>query len=329
MQTVIKFINKNKILVILSICLVLIILATIFRFLTPKKVPNEAVLPDKTKQVTNYLFKYSKIKIPNTLTIFQATQPLSASQIAGQLVNDLALQPAKEVPDYWVGSLETNMPYLALEPDNSITYSENQRRTNTQISQVYNEGEFTELAKKFIAKLTLFPQDEFILVGPFFVALGDGNYSRVATIDDANIIEYDVQKQLNGIPFVDTNKSFPPARIRIDSEKELAKVDFYPVPTQFTDAGSIATLGWNQIENIVKNGSYTIVSFYPYALTTREIDPNQLSTVTFNSATIEYRSNEKNNLVIPYARLTGTATDDENGEFFIEVITPAVPVAEN
>jgi hypothetical protein len=116
----------------------------------------------------------------------------------------------------------------------------------------------------------------------------------------------------------------PNALIWTYLDGELYRADFYPQATNWRKVNAYQTLSLAEIEQQIRNNQYTVINVGRTNPFTDDRQLNQLSTITFTVAQLEYRSNSTNGYVLPYLHFSGTGTDQNNNKFNIDIITPVV-----
>lgn len=316
---------KNKFLVGFVIVMgVLIVISAILRAITPPPPPAATVVTSDLQFTADVIFSPDiSIEIPDKVSVYRAGPAPDIEKYAEKIAERLSLAPFQNFKNFWQDDQEIYS--LATERNTTvISYKKDLLIQNTEIedSRIVDKNMLSDSLRRFIDSHQIFTN--YVLTEPKPFMIAPESYEPVTSDSDADVYQINVQYLIDGIPLYLSNQEQPPGIAWLDKNGDITRMNFYPLPNSFEKTETYNTLPLRSVETNIQNGEVT----YILAENHEVIDPSQkqLKTITFSSASLEYRQQETNGYILPYIKFIGTGTNDLGIEYEVEAISPLVKV---
>lgn len=312
----------------LGVLFMLAIVGVALRYLIPTNptTPPPALTqqgnPDNTNtEFLNLTFSGSAPAAPEKMWVAKVLSfgKTNSQELLNSLINAYDLQQSPYVDTMWIGkthsleydlenneyrlstrlSLDNPAPHL-IEPS---TVSQLVSRANTEAKKIFPT-----------IKLVSFPNKAQLLKG--------GLEFGPASQDDALYIGVPF-----GLSFYDTpvlleyELDFPMV-VYIDARGEVFRIVARPFSAEFEAKSQHFSLSVQEALQEIQRGNASIIESYSERTFTPKLD--KVVRGEFTNATLEYRIDPNNNLLVPYYHFVGTLVNYDNDLFTADVITPAV-----
>lgn len=323
-QEPVKKRTSTWVVVLFFVALSLLIFNYVLQLFTPQGLPAQELVAtnyDNSKTTFNTLtFTGLMPQLPTTLPTAEiSTVTGDNARFEQLLLSTYNLKPFPQIDNIWQSDT-----YSLTKVSDPVTYVLIQKTTPTTIPTSINISEALNLADKTIA--TLFPNQKLQAISqsiqPYIV--WEHPHPEPATAAEANAVEISYGYQFGPYSVLYGKDYTYPVTIIITGDGKVGKITSQPFVVEFKETKSYSTLTLSEALQAIENGDGSIL-YQSY----RGSGTPSLATVVsgqFTSVTIEYRVDDSSKNVIPYYRLTGTLTNNENIDFEAEVITPAIPI---
>jgi len=326
MENRIKKIFTSRIFLFLSgFIIVSLIISAVLNTLTPDPPPAITVIQSDQRFDAQITVEDSPLSIPAQLQVYvAANSSLNLDDYAQELSGKMGLERHPVVKNSWVNFDKTTI--LTLENDNKII-SYQQSLSASEISTVVLEGDISiDFLKQ---KVVTFIQDHqlfenYEISGPIFYKITSEFFNPVDDILQADAFAFIVNQKIDGIPVISGSNTTSPATITVDSRGKVLKAFFYPTFKSVEQVENYKSLSKDQIFANAKNNA--LIYLDTASIDFAEPKAKSLTKISFTTATLEYRLNEKNHYILPYVRFSGTGEDKDGKKFVVEAITPAIEV---
>lgn len=322
-RTPMQFVFQRKWLFIFIgiMCVLLVVSAVLNAFTTPPP-PAETVIPSTQKIGAAITFDQMTVQIPTKLNVYTSQlAPVDVKKFAAQLADGLKLSLSQEVEDHWVNKQTDEVVYLE-DQNQYIAYS-----------AVYVVNPFASLPKIPVEqaqeKTLSFIKDHNLLINvqvssKKFVVISTEGFEPTEDEGIANGYQFSINKSIDNIPYFPDRLSDDIATAWTDLSGRIIKMRFAPVVLEEKIVNSHNTLSLENVENNMKAGLVTYIRTQP--LIAQKDSSQEMVSVNFDHAFLEYRQNTLNGYILPYLRFTGVGKDTKQAEYYVEAISPAVKV---
>jgi hypothetical protein len=131
-------------------------------------------------------------------------------------------------------------------------------------------------------------------------------------------------KKLKVIPLTLSDLDRDPGEVWVDRKGTILRFDFFRISNTLEKVESYSSLDLQTIERNMKNGEVTYIK--ASSVIPMNPEATQLDSISFSSATLEYRQNTQNGYILPYVHFSGMGKDKNGDEYAVEAISPAVKV---
>ena len=314
--------KKNIFYVFVSLVAILIVVSGILRAITPTPPPSISKI-ETAKVVSATDIKIDddlNMQLPSKLNFYRQTNTYDVVSFAQSLAKKLNFRLLTGLKTTWGNDAEDEV--LSIE-GNLVTYQQYltpQEANNDLVSLTLDENSATEIMKNFLDKHQILT--DYVLTEPKKINITTEGFENSEPYDGYKI---EAQININDIPYYLGERSLPPARGYLYNDGKIVKMYFYPTSLNLELISTYNSLAFEKIKtNLTSNTDATYI-YYEKA-EPFEIVPKQLKEITFSKASLEYRENETNSLIIPYVRFSGVGKNQLNEEYLLEAITPAIEV---
>lgn len=314
--------KKRLIILFVSSIVMLLIISTILRVLTPQAPPLQGVVQNEKKFEPVYSFKNIDISLPERMSVYTIQQRIPTLQEkATVLAQQLTLQPSQDLENYWFNEDKTQSLRFSLD-GSKLIYSEFDLLSSPSAQKrIVNKSKAIQTAQSYLEIFGYKNNFSLSEAQPVFL---DEAILKKTDIGNANYFLFEAKQRIEEYPLVSQTKTDPPFVILIHIDGKFYQARFYPQVSELKKIQSHSILDIEEIKNNIQQHKGIFIKtanlehFIP--------DPTDLVQVTLTQAQLEYRINEQNGYVLPYIRFSGTGTDNEENTFSIELITPAIEV---
>lgn len=317
--------NKKWLIRLGLVAAVALILAAIFRILTPTSTvltQTEFVqknLDGSSTVFVDVTFTGQKPTFPSSLPLARiTTSEESIDVILETLLSKYQLEENPDAPNVWESQNNTMLvrdlysekytlffPQLPSELE-EISQDQLIDTTSSFLNQTFGIS-LTPLVDQI---QYLAPESETTLVSE--------------TTTDERVLSVPYSSTIEGIPVYFEKNVNPSFTVNITTSGEILALLFYPDLTVPDIVGHDNIIPVDEAVNNIKQNKAAVISSY-FKESVGEIDLTTLSSVDLKLVTLEYRQDPDNNLIYPFYRFAGSAIDPEQKKIDISVITPAIP----
>lgn len=299
----------------------LLILSAIFRALTVPPPPALTVIRSEQLPAT-VSFANLTVDIPNKVTVYRTeTEKLNVRDFASTLAEKLKLQLHSTINYTWVNQATDESLYLedrGLFIGYSAVYVDENFRSLPQISV----EEVKSKSLQFISEKQLLSDVQVSENYP--INISTEGFERTDHQEDINGYELVIVKRIDNLPFYQDTISDNLATIWTDLSGRIIKMRFFPISIKLQPINTYTSLPLSVIEKNMQEGLITYIRTQP--LKARRDDSQNLTSVQFDKAVVEYRQNTLNGYILPYLRFSGLGKDSDDQEYYVEAISPAVKI---
>ncbi len=308
---------------LLGIVLIFLAFNYVLAFFTPKGVPEQPLLStnyDDTSTAFSAI-TYSGVppQLPSTLPIAQVSTTYSDADGFEKRVKDTyTLKPFPQISNMWE-SAEYSLTKLS-QPTQYILI----RKNTEPINKTIIVSDALSTAQKAVSQL--FPEEKLSPISQTvkLYRVLDTPHPEPADQQTANSLEVSFGYQLGPYPVFYRKDYTYPVTIIVTADGKVGKVTTQPFTAVFSEKGSYKTVTLSEALKNIEAGDGAII--YQSFLGSGTPSLKTILHGTFTSVSLEYRADESSDYLVPYYRLKGTLTNNENIDFEAEVITPAIPI---
>lgn len=309
---------------LLIVAVVLLLIAAIIQVNTPKTVtvPITSFISTNSNNTIPNLRKVTYTgptpDFPNQLSIFSATPVLGESEMIQDLSAKYGLLHVNPKSNLWTNG------GLSLFRDTSaknyiLTLKDLADEQLPIVNSTLAEQVATTYLKDTFPQVQLRPMMD--QASYFVIGLEIEEASKPDEATGVNI-PYTVDLGIENFPVVFEKADQPLFIVTIDGNNTVRLVTFYPQFQQYSKLEAKTTLSIQQALEQIQNGVASILR--ASVVDFDKVKMSDLTAATFTAVTIEYRLDSQSNLLLPFYKLSGTATSANKVTADIEVITPAV-----
>ena len=309
----------------IAVVLVVIVLmiSAIIRAITPDLPPVATLVQSNLRFQTGIEFSPNvSVEIPSKLSTYSSDPTPEINNLAENLAQQFQLNPHPKFIGYWVNEDESVI--LNIEGDGRLIaykipvdpFALPQRKV------VLSKEELKQSTIDFINRYQLFSNYTLSDGVPYEITAE--HYEPLTLEDDASYFLFSVYGEIDGHPYLLGNQIASPAEIIINVSGNVTKAIFYPLSANLTKVSEYSTLSLDEIINNAQNGELIYIN----AAANDPFEPQaeDMQSVEFTSATLEYRQNEQNGYILPYVHFYGTGVNEAGEVFDVEAISPAIAV---
>lgn len=325
-QSLINFAKKiNRIYFLVFICIIITI-SGLLRLFTPPVAQKELLVQkDSLKQQgTKITFASLKLEIPKEMSILQSTtNAQSVKDYTEKLAHTLNYTSVNRSSNVWVNDEGTSS--LSVEEINNTVLFKNffTPFELEEIAPTVSQEQAKNIFTQFLDTRVLLKDYSITQETPVVV---DSESITSASEVTANAFQFDASQIVEGVPFVVGTRRSALASGIVLRNGGVMEINFYPEARSFTKVFSQKTLSLDQVQRNAQNGTITYLLVSATSVDNNETTTNKLKEVFFDSAVLEYRENEENGYIVPYVHFKGLGKGQNNQEYAVEAISPAVKV---
>lgn len=305
----------------LVVSVILIIIVTyIIQLLTPpvaSPVVESTIVTQNFDQTTSDLsaitFSGNELNITSPAKIVKTSPVINESVLVNTVIETLQLQQVSE-------GIWENDSWKLLHVKNP-GYYELLNKKKTDSFKTVEKNQAINLAQNFVVNTLKVqnhsPIDQSLTFYSGLVELKETNEFK------ANIIQIPFSYTVDGYPVYVGQQQALPIRIMVNSNQEITKVTFNPLPFEYAALENVNPISVDQAVNNMneKNlGSF----IYAYKPEFTAVDLSSAITGTLKTVSFEYRYDEQKQTIYPFYRFTGTLQENNGTPFEAEIITPAI-----
>jgi len=306
---------------VLVTCGILIGIAVLFRLIRPQSITPPAQ-PEMVWQnnfdgsKTNFnrvTFTGTGPEVSTQLPVIYVSQvKTSTSAFAQQLVESFQLQLIEE--GFW-GNDDYSLNASAESECLTLSRSE-----PTIPTQTLSQTAATQVATQLLDHL--FGQSTLAMIPAYTQFLRGEYHLSTAPPSLADYIELTFAPTISGLPVLNSLTVNPTARIMINSNNEVQKLEICPFLPSFSPKSELPTISVNEaVKNINHNQALVLQAI---GLSDPLVDITTVESGTLDRVNIEYRTSPDGSEAMPYYRFTGQLINNTGIEMLVEVLTPAV-----
>ena len=259
--------------------------------------------------------------MPKELNVYTAqSRPVEIDTLSNQLAKSLNMERHSIVENHWINTQEDSALFLE-DRNRYIVYS---RLVNSEYVSEQKETIDTaeEKVKTFFQTHQLL--ENFEITKKIPIVFEDEGFHEALSNEEVDGYQYTITANIEGIPFYPHSVVSALAEAWTDLSGKIVKIRFTPIKMDFEKVEQYKPLSFSSIQNNMKNGEITYIKVHKTIAGETSID--EVEKINFTNAQLEYRQNENNGYVLPYIRFNGIGTDDNNEQYYIEAISPAIQV---
>jgi hypothetical protein len=308
--------------------IVVLIIALVFRLITPKQVPAPPLIAanydNSTTTFRNVTYVGDPVNTPPSLPTGVASLHKADHQhIMQTLINKFQLQEVTNVSDASLPTLYTNHS-LQMYYVSEMGVVQLSTHTIPQIpptDKAVATEYFVGLAEALAAEL--YPAVQLTaLVNEIVYLQTDGPEYAEASPSDANLISIPLYDSVMNYPLYYSHNLYPPLTVVLDTSGTVQRLVAYTEYVSFTPERQFPTISYTQALAQINRGNASIAT----AWFEGRLDDSMSEVVggTLRSIALEYRMDPSTQRTLPYYRFTGILVNKSGNPFDAEVITPAV-----
>lgn len=313
---------KRWFIILVMVAGVAVLIASILRLLTPQSQPLptspfvQVNVDGSSTTFENVSFVGTATTMPRTAKITQVeTIPVNPLE---QLIADFQLTPHPDLEEFWANE-RFNLILIPEVNQYSFTQNENFDSPTSGI----NAETAQSAAQNFVT--TYFADSNLVLLDENVRYLMDEHAEDVDP-SKANFIYFPYSYKIDNFLLKMGPANLLPLSVTVNAQSQIVEADFFAQLYSFNVADTKPTL---TIEQAIKNINAGKASIN--RAVNADLKMINLQTVTSAQLTrveMEYRLDEALRLAYPYYHFYGTAVDDQDTSFEVEILTPAVAVGE-
>ncbi len=307
------------------IVIILLTVAAVLRVLTPQSQPIPAtpfVSENRNKTTTVYegvTYTGPEKNLPKQLDIAIADAPQTTEQkTLDTFIQNFHLVLDSDAPkDMPIWRANENMLY---KDETSARYS-----FLAQSSQTLEDGRVDKdaaitAAQNFIK--TYFPNLELSSQTDAIEYLDTHSFDiDAAPPEKANSVKVNFAYSINGFPLFFSKERDFPFQVMVNHANEIFRVDFFPQFIAPRVTGQRSVISLQTAVTQIQQGKAAVIAAN---FTKEQLKLAELKNVTLTDVSLEYRLDPSTQVIFPFFRFIGTATNEIGDNLTVEIITPAV-----
>lgn len=313
--------------IVLIATILILVLASIFSILTPKKekiIANDFAInnyDDTQSTFKKVSFSGNEIYIPEIFNIYQATKNTGlADDLASKIIAEYNLTADSSVENYW---LSENAALSKNSYENYYVFNNVSSNKEGNNNLAISIDEAIKICQNFYSKYNflapLIPQKEAI------VYLNNKFEQSKVDSSEASYAQIPLTYELDGYKVFFENQNSYPFLCRVNNLYNLERVIFRDFFQEFTAARQIPSISIDQAVKNIKNGKASIIDATSNIAYT--LDLNWINNADLYAVKIEYRYDEKLKIAYPFYNFSAKITNAGGINIEAKIITPAVNTA--
>ncbi len=323
-QEPVKRKNSSWVVILFFITLGVLTVNYVLKLFAPQGVSEQAILKSNYDNSTT---SFNKLEFTSLLPQLPDKLPTgkikkitsSTAQLEQKLLQTYELKQLPQIDNIWQGGL-----YSLTKISEPLTYVLIRKVEPAQPPTSIIISEALAVAEKTVK--TLFPEEEMYAISqtvkPYKLWIHP--HPEPASAEDANALEVSFGYQFGPYPVFYSKDYTYPVTLIITGDGLVGKITAQPFIVTYSEERVFKTISLAEALKAIENGDGSII-YQSY----RGSGTPSLATVIsgeFTSVSVEYRADDTSEFLVPYYRLKGRLTNNENIDFEAEVITPAIPI---
>ncbi|HSW89523.1 MAG TPA: hypothetical protein VLH19_01485 [Patescibacteria group bacterium] len=309
--------KRNYIPVLIIFLVLLLVGALAFRFLTPKAptraplvavYPEPSFLPEKKVMIPSMSFA-TNVSLPTSANVYSVSEVTSSTQLLPTLANNLQLTPLPQSPNIYTNADKT-ISLSQIKGQAQVNYS----NSNATFDKVVTLTRAERFATDFFSKLSL-PYSLDPNTPSHVTYTSESEEETEVPPEQAVVIQLAYALTVDGIPVQNSNV-FSSEFVFYVTSQGIGKA---VIPSlYFTTTKGVSTPLYNKDDliSLFRQGKISAFQF----------PASSIQQLTISKATLEYRFDEGQRLLLPFYRLLGNALLVDNTRADVNIGVPAIPL---